>query len=158
MDGNAVLIASALLLAAVGALVAEVFVVSFGALALISLGLAVASVVYAFSASTALGWGFAVAAPVIGGCVLRWGLGVMGRSRLVPKAAITADAGYHHVADSIGATVGAHGTLVTAARPTGRARFAGGEADVHCDRSAEAGEEIVVDRVEGPLIHVSLHT
>ncbi len=154
MDWHALAIATALLAAAAAALVAEVFVVSFGLLALVSLGLAIASVAYAFTASTPLGWGFAIAAPLIGGGILRWGLGAVLRSRLVPKDAVEGDAGYRHAAAAIGAAPGGEGLLVTAARPTGRARFAGGEIDVVCDRSAEAGERVRIERIAGAAVQV----
>lgn len=156
MDWSALLIASVLFVLASGALVAEVFFVSFGALALVSLGLAIASVIYAFSASNTLGWGFVVAAPVIGGVILRQSLLALAHSPLIPRTAIDDDAGVHHHATQVGAIPGALGTLVTAARPTGRARFAHGEIDVQCDRSAERGESIVVQRSAGATVFVTL--
>lgn len=156
MDWSALFVATILFVLACGALVAEIFFVSFGALALISVGLACAAVTYAFAASTPLGWGFLIAAPVAGGAILHWGLGALGRSSLVPKAVIDGDVGTHHRATAVGATPGAAGVLVTAARPTGRARFAHGEIDVHCDRSAERGEAVTVQRSEGANVFVTL--
>ncbi len=158
MDWSALSVAVILFVFACVALVAEIFFVSFGALALISLSLAVAAVTYAFSASVPLGWGFLVAAPIAAGVILHWGLGALGRSSLVPKAIIDGDAGTHHQATVVGATPGETGTLVTAARPTGRARFAHGEIDVHCDRSAERGETVIVQRSEGANVFVTLPT
>ena len=155
MDWHALLIASGLLLLAAGMLVAEAFVISFGALTLVSLGLGIAAVVYAFSASTALGWGFAVFAPLLLGGIGLWAVRMMGRSRLVPKFELTEDAGAHHAAETIGLMVGATGVLLTPARPTGRARFSGGDLDVQCDRSAEAGTTVTVLRIDGLRILVT---
>ena len=154
MDWQALLIASGLLLLAAGMLVAEAFVISFGMLTLISVGLGIAAVVYAFSASTALGWGFALVAPTLLGGVGLWAMRMMARSRLVPKYELTEDAGAHHAAETIGLVAGATGVLLTPARPTGRARFAGGDLDVQCDRSAEAGTTVTVLRIDGPRILV----
>ena len=155
MDWSALFIASFLLFLAALALVAELFVVSFGALALISLGLAIAAMIYAFSASAAVGWTFIVGAPLLGGIIVTRGLRVLQRSHLVPKAEISDDAGYHHVATALGITVGSHGRLVTAARPTARAQFPGGDCDVQVDGSAEAGTLVAVQRIAGATIYVS---
>jgi membrane-bound ClpP family serine protease len=155
MDWSALFVASFLLLLAALALVAELFVVSFGILALISLGLAIAAMVYAFTASALVGWTFVVIAPLLGGLIVNRGLRALQRSRLVPKAEISDDAGYHHVATAFGIAVGSQGRLVTAARPTARARFTGGECDVLVDGSAEAGTMIAVQRIAGATIYVS---
>lgn len=155
MDWSALFIASFLLFLAALALVAELFVVSFGALALISLGLAIAAMIYAFSASAAVGWTFIVCAPLLGGLIVTRGLRALQRSRLVPKAEISGDAGYHHVAAELGVAVGSQGRLVTAARPTARAHFSGGDCDVMVDGSAEAGTMVVVHRIAGANIYVS---
>ncbi len=156
MDWAALFIATALFVLACGALLAEIFFVSFGALALISVGLAAAAVTYAFYASPQLGWSFLIAAPVVGGVILHRGLLALAQSPLVPKAIISDDAGTHHQATAVGALPGVSGILVTAARPTGRARFAHGEIDVHCDRAAERGETVLVQRCDGPNVFVSL--
>ena len=156
MDWHALMIASGLLLLAAGVLVAEAFVISFGALTLIAVGLGIAAVVYAFSASTALGWGFALMAPAVLGTVGLWAVRMMGRSRFVPKFELTENAGAHHLAETIGLVAGASGILLTPARPTGRARFAGGDLDVQCDRSAEAGTPVTVLRIEGLRILVNV--
>jgi membrane-bound ClpP family serine protease len=155
MDWSALFIASFLLLLATLALVAELFVVSFGALALVSLGLAIAAMVYAFTASALVGWTFVVIAPLLGGLIVSRGLRALQRSRLVPKAEISDDAGYHHVAAALGIAIGSQGRLVTPARPTARARFAGGECDVVVDGSAETGTAITVQRIAGATIYVS---
>jgi membrane-bound ClpP family serine protease len=156
MDWHALLIASGLLLLAAGMLVAEAFVISFGMLTLISVGLGIAAVVYAFSASTALGWGFALVAPTLLGAVGLWAIRMMRRSQLVPKFELTEDAGAHHLAETIGLLAGASGVLLTPARPTGRARFAGGDLDVQCDRSAETGAAVTVVRIDGLRILVTV--
>ena len=156
MDWHALLIASGLLLLAAGMLVAEAFVISFGMLTLISVGLGIAAVVYAFSASTALGWGFALVAPTLLGAVGLWAVRMMRRSQLVPKFELTEDAGAHHLAETIGLLAGASGVLLTPARPTGRARFAGGDLDVQCDRSAETGAAVTVVRIDGLRILVTV--
>ena len=75
----------------------------------------------------------------------------------MPKFELTEDAGAHHVAENIGLMVGATGVLLTPARPTGRARFAGGDLDVQCDSSAEAETAVTVLRIDGLriLVHVT---
>ncbi len=158
MDWSALFIASFLLLLAGLVLVAELFIVSFGALALLSLGLAIAAMVYAFSASSLVGWTFVIVAPLLGGVIVSRCLRALQRSRLVPKAEISDDAGYHHVAAALGIAIGTQGRLVTAARPTARARFAGGECDVMVDGSAEAGAHVTVQRIAGATIYVSPST
>jgi membrane-bound ClpP family serine protease len=158
MDWHGLLIASGLLLLSAGILVAEAFVVSFGALTLVSLGLAVAAVVFASTLSTALGWSFGIIAPVLLAAIGLWALRMMGRSRLVPKFELTEDAGAHHAAESIGLAIGASGVLITPAHPTGRARFAGGELDVNCDRAAEAGTQVIVQRIDGLRVLVQIHS
>jgi len=155
MDWSALFIASFLMFLAAVALVAELFVISFGALALISLGLAIAAMTYAFSASAAVGWTFIVFAPLLGGVIVNRGLRALQRSRLVPKTEISGDAGYHHVAAALGIAIGSQGRLVTAARPTARAHFSGGDCDVQVDGSAEAGTMVTVQRIAGATIYVS---
>ncbi len=147
--------AAALLALAVVLLVLEIFVVSFGLLLAASLAAAGGAIYFAFAASDLAGWSFAVLVPVLGAVLARWGIRRIQRSGIVPQSEITSDAGYRHVAERIGVGVGSAGTLVTAARPSGRARFAGGECDVQVRGGAlERDDEVVVQQIDGPVIFV----
>jgi membrane-bound ClpP family serine protease len=87
----------------------------------------------------------------------RWGLARIRRSRtLVPKSEITAEAGYHHHAETVGVHPGATGVMVTRARPSGRARFDGGECDVQVQSgSLGRGAKVVVLHIDGPIVFVA---
>jgi len=55
----------------------------------------------------------------------------------------------------MGIRIGARGTLVTDAMPTGRARFPGGDIDVQVEgAAANKGSVITVRRIEGPIVFV----
>jgi membrane-bound ClpP family serine protease len=74
----------------------------------------------------------------------------------VPKNSVTGTAGYRHVAERLGIAIGSSGVMVTAARPTGRARFAGGECDVQTrGRPLEKNTPIIVKQIDGPMIFVA---
>ncbi len=149
------LVVVGLLIGSLLAILAEIFIISFGLLTALAVVLASWGLYDAFAISTAAGvvasLGFAAGVVLI----LTVGLKGLRRSSLVPQAEITGDAGYHHHA--AGLALGASGILVTSARPTGRARFilANGpiELDVSLDGSAETGDAVVVTRIEGPAIH-----
>lgn len=154
MDSD-LLLAIALVGAAVAILVAEFFIVSFGLLSIAALGTAASAIYIAFNVSEGTGWLFGIGTPVLLVLVTRWGVRRVRSSPLVPRAEITADAGYHHAAEQRGATVGAHGVMVTPAHPTGRARFDAGECDVTCaGTSLESGSRIIVTGIDGPVIRV----
>ena len=146
-----------LLILAVALLILEIFVVSFGILTLASVASALAAIHYAFTASDVAGWAMTVAVPVLAVVLGRWGLARIRTSRrLVPKSEITAEAGYHHHAEEVGVYPGAEGVMVTRARPSGRARFAGGECDVQVQSgSLGRGEKVVVLRIDGPIVFVT---
>ena len=146
-----------LLVVALALLVAEFFLVSFGVLAVAALSCAAGSIYFAFAAHDAAGWLFVVTVPLLGAATLKWGLRRIQTSHVVPQAEITEDAGYHHVAAKLGVEVGSQGVMVTAARPAGRARFAGGECDVYGQGLAlERDAEVVVVSIDGPSINVAL--
>lgn len=154
--GGQILLAVALMLVALVLLLAEFLIVSFGMLAVLSFGCAVTAIAIAFSATPAAGWTLLVLTPPAALLVCWWGSRRLLASRLVPKAEIAGDAGYHHTAELAGAKPGAHGDLVTDAMPTGRARFAKGEADVTVEGPAlMRGAQVTVLRIEGPLIIVA---
>ncbi|MGI9333061.1 MAG: hypothetical protein ACR2RL_07875 [Gammaproteobacteria bacterium] len=149
------LYAVALLLLGLGLVVLEIFIVSFGLLSVAAVGALAGAVYFAFQAGTVPGWLFTVTAPVAAGLILRAGIKRLAKSKVVPQAEIRADAGYHHLAEQLNVRPGSMGTLVTPARPTGRARFEGGECDVHARGLAlESGSKIVVTEIEGPTITV----
>lgn len=154
-NSGQVLLAVALMLVALVLLVAEFLLVSFGILAVLSFGCAVTAIAIAFSAAPAAGWTLLMLTPPAALLVCWWSSRRLLASRMVPKAEISGDAGYHHAAESVGARPGAHGDLVTDAMPTGRARFAKGEADVTVEGPAlMRGAQVTVLRIEGPLIIV----
>lgn len=154
-------LAAFLLLLAVAMAVAEVFVASMGILALGALTCGVLSILTAFGISAAAGWAFLVLVPLVGVLVAAWCLKRLQGSQLVPRAAITADAGYHQATGRIGLAIGAIGVLVTDAVPSGRARFTGAtgsdELDVTVSGAAgRKGERVRLLRIEGPLITVAV--
>lgn len=145
-----------LLFIGIGLLVLEFFIVSFGLLSVAALASGVAAVYFAFQHDPAYGYGFILAAALLTWLVLRWGLRRITTSSIVPKSEITGDAGYHHVAERLGVTIGSTGVLVTPARPSGRARFTGGECDVQArNRVLAKGSKVRVERIDGPIIYVS---
>ncbi len=157
VDWQSLWIALGLLVLAVALLVLEIFVVSFGILLVGSIASAVGAIHYAFAANDAIGWGMAVVVPVLAVVLGRWGLARIRRSRtLVPKGEITAEAGYHHHAETVGVHPGATGVMVTPARPSGRARFDGGECDVQAQSGVLArGAKVTVLRIDGPIVFVA---
>jgi membrane-bound ClpP family serine protease len=148
-----------MVLLTVGLIVAEVFLASMGLLALAAAGCGITAIVLAFGISTATGWGFLVVVPIIVALVVRWGLAHLQSSRLVPKAEITTDAGYHQLTDRLGVTAGTLGELVTDAIPTGRARFTNAKGTDDLDvtvagRAGRKGDKVRVLRIEGPQVMV----
>jgi membrane-bound ClpP family serine protease len=149
-------IASGLIVVAAALLLLEILVVSWGMLALCAGAAAFAACALAWQVSPLAGWAFFALCPIVAVLVVRTGLRRLAASRLVPKAEITAEAGYHHAAARVGATPGAVGELVTDALPTGRARFPGGEADVQIEGAGlPRGSRVVVLRVNGPTVIVA---
>ena len=156
VDQSALLYACGLLGLAVLLLVIEFLVVSFGLLALAALASAIGAIWFAFAAGDAVGWAFVVLVPVLAVVLVRQGLRRLQASSVVPRSAVTGDAGYHHVAERIGVAVGARGVMVTDAYPTGRARFADGECDVQVlGGSLERAALVVVKRIDGPVVFVA---
>ena len=157
IDWTALLVSLGLLGAATVLVALEIFVVSFGLLLIAAIACAIGSVWYAFAAHDAVGWVSAIVIPIGALFVARWGLARIRSSRsAVPKSEIVADAGYRHVAERLAVGPGSEGVLVTSARPVGRARFAGGECDVHVRGPVlEAGAQIVVEHIDGPIIFVT---
>lgn len=144
-----------LMAGAVLILVAEMFLVSFGVLALVALGLAVASVVFAFHAHPLAGWIMLVVAPVAAWYVVAWCMRRIHIGGLVAREVVTAEAGCHHQASPAGALVGAEGVLTTDALPSGRARFAHGEVDVQVRGAGLArGARVRVVEVSGAVVAV----
>ena len=108
VDWQALWLALGLLVLAVALLVLELFVVSFGILLVGSIASAAAAIRYAFVASDASGWTMTAVVPILAVILARWGLARIRRSRtLVPKSEITAEAGYHHHAETVGVHPGA---------------------------------------------------
>ena len=143
-----------LMAGAVLVLVAEMFLVSFGLLALIALGLGVASVVFAFHAHAAAGWLMLLVAPLAAWWAVAWAMRRVHLGGVVVRREITAEAGYHAAAEQAGALVGAEGELVTDAMPTGRARFAHGEVDVQAQGALARGARVRVVALDGPVVAV----
>jgi membrane-bound ClpP family serine protease len=149
------LFAVALLVVAAALLVLEFFLVSFGILLVMALAAVGGSIYFAFQSADWVGWVFLCIVPVIAFFITRWGIARVQRSKLIPKREITAEAGYHHLADRFGIGLGSVGEMVTPAMPSGRARFGGGEVDVRAmSGSLERGRPVRVERIEGPAIYV----
>jgi membrane-bound ClpP family serine protease len=152
---NDILIAVGFLAVAAILLLLEFLVVSYGLLAIAALGCAITGIVLGFGQSETIGWMLLAATPIIATLVVAWGLRRLVRSDLVPKQAITENAGYRHASESLGITVGTRGTLVTDAMPTGRARFPGGDIDVMVEGpAASKGAVVTVRRIEGASVYV----
>jgi membrane-bound ClpP family serine protease len=140
-------------------LAVEFLLVSWGLLAVAAVGSALIACAMAFSVAAGVGYAFVIATPLAGAMVTTWGLARMQRSRAVPRAEITADAGYRHAATAIGVAVGSAGVLVTDAFPAGRARFAGTHAGSELDvevqgPTAQRGDAVVVIGISGPTVLV----
>ena len=153
---ESILYAIGLLALALALLVLEVFVVSFGLITIVSLACLAGAVYLAFGVGTGFGWLFLAVATVASALVIRWGMGRIRQSKMVPTAQISADAGYRHVAQRIGVDVGSTGVMVTTAYPTGRARFPGGECDVQSRHGPlQVGASVVVQSIDGPVVFVA---
>ncbi len=149
------LYACGMLLVGVGLLILEFFVVSFGLISLAALASVGFAIYFAFQAGELPGWAFVVATPLLAVWITRWGIERVRKSSVVPRAEVTADAGYRHLADDLGVAPGSVGELVTPARPSGRARFPGGQCDVQLRGPLLGpGAKIVVERIDGPIIFV----
>jgi len=153
-------IAVALVVVAVALLTLEFIIATGGALAIAASLTGVAAIILAFMASTTTGMVVLVLTPLVGALVTHWGLRRLMRTRAVPQAEIVDDAGYHHLADRLGVTVGASGELVTDAMPTGRARFATKEGAIEIDVRVQGavlgrGRRVVVTALHGASVSVS---
>lgn len=147
----------AVALLALGAvlLALEFFVVSFGLLLAGAIASTTAAIYFAFRAGDAVGWVMVVVVPILAVFLVRRGLARLRSSHIVPKSEITEEAGYHHVTDRLGIAPGSVGTMVTPARPSGRARFPGGECDVQVrGGTLEASARVVVGDIDGAIVFV----
>ena len=147
--------ALALLALGIVLLVFEFFIVSFGLLLACSIASTAAAIYFAFRASDVIGWTMVIVVPILAVFLVRRGFARLRTSRIVPKSEITGEAGYHHVADRLGIRPGSIGTMVTPARPSGRARFPGGECDVQVrGGTLEASDRVVVGEIDGAIVFV----
>ena len=114
-----------------------------------------AAIYFAFRAADVVGWAMVIVVPILAVFLVRRGLARLRTSHIVPKSEITEEAGYHHVADRIGIGPGSIGTMVTPARPSGRARFPGGECDVQVrGGTLETSARVVVGEIDGAIVFV----
>ena len=147
--------AVALLALGVVLLIFEFFIVSFGVLLAGSIASTAAAIYFAFRASDVIGWTMVIVVPILAVFLVRRGFARLRTSHIVPKSEITGEAGYHHVADRLGIGPGSIGTMVTPARPSGRARFPGGECDVQVrGGTLEASDRVVVGEIDGAIVFV----
>jgi membrane-bound serine protease (ClpP class) len=156
IDWQSLIYAALLLLLGVALLIIEFFIVSFGLISLAAVASMVAAVYFAFKLGALTGWIFIGVAGLLALITIRWGINRIRSSRLVPRDEVTGTAGYRHVAERLGIATGSTGVMVTAARPTGRARFAGGECDVQTrGRPLEKDTPVIVKQIDGPMIFVA---
>jgi membrane-bound ClpP family serine protease len=149
------LLALALLVGAAALLVLEFFIVSFGLLLAASLACVAGAIYFAFQAGDVAGWVVITLVPPLGYFISRWGLRRIQTAGLIKQTEIRGEAGYHHFTDSLGIAPGSLGVMVTPARPSGRARFSGGECDVQMTSGVlEVGNEVTVERIEGAVVYV----
>lgn len=159
--GSPLFVAVALLLLAIGLIVVEFIVVSGGLLGLLAIISAIAAVAYAFADGPLAGWVFIALTPIVGILILKAGMDRLRRSPLVTQTEITSDAGYHHAFADQGLAHGSHGVLVTPARPSGRARFAGLTGPIEVDvqirgGAGETGAQVTILAIEGPVVICTL--
>lgn len=147
--------AVALLALGIVLLIFEFFIVSFGLLLAGAIASTATAIYFAFRAGDAVGWSMVIVVPILAVILVRQGLARLRTSHIVPKSEITGEAGYHHVADRLGIGPGSIGSMVTPARPSGRARFPGGECDVQVrGGTLEASDRVVVGEIDGAIIFV----
>ena len=152
---QALIIAAGLLILALVLILLEFVVPSFGLLTLTAVGCAVGAILSAFQAGPTWGTGTIIAAPILAVIAIRWGIRRLQDSRFVPQTTISGNAGYQHHADRHGITVGSRGIIMTTPRPTARARFPNGVADVQVRGSLpEVGDQVVVQDIRGAIIFV----
>jgi membrane-bound ClpP family serine protease len=148
--------ASALMALAVALLIFEFVIFSWGLLTVAATAMAVWACVIAWAVAPAVGGIFILACLAVGVSAARWARRLARMTPLVNQADLAGDAGYHHLAETLGITVGSMGVLVTDALPTGRARFGQHEIDVRLDGAPLAhGTKVVVLRIEGASITVA---
>ncbi len=147
---SSLILAFLLMILAVALVLIEVFVVSFGVLMMSAAVIGVISLILAaqHGVTPALMIGLLGSIGVWGAIV--YGFRILRRSSLISGSTVEATSGYLHAVNTAQVTVGSKGILLTAARPSGRARFPDGyEIDVICDRSADPGTGIQVVSMDG---------
>lgn len=149
------LAATGLLAVALAVLFLEFFLASAGILLFVAGACGVGAITLAFMAGPTTGTVFIIIAPILALLVVRFGLIRLQESSLVPKTEITSATGMQDVADLLGIGVGSRGTLVTPARPSGKARFERGICDVQVQgQPADNGTPIEITAIEGPIVFV----
>lgn len=144
-----------LLIVAGAMLFFEMLIVSGGILALISIACAAAACYLAYEVGPIFFWAIVLLTPTVGFFIIRVGISKLMNSSMVPQAEITDNAGYGHVAKSLGVEVGSTGALSTDAMPTGRGKFSDGELDVILQSGAGSkGDKIKVIEIDGPSVFV----
>ena len=150
-------VAVALLAVAAFLLFLELIIISGGILGTLSLACAALGCYLSYEVSTTA---FAInifATPIVALWTIKLALKRIQQSPMIPKSSIDDDAGYAHVAEELGISVGSIGTLSTAAMPTGRAKFAGGEIDISLQSGAgDKGQRVKVIEIDGPQIFVQV--
>lgn len=150
-----------LLLLSVVLAVVEFLVVSWGMLLIGATVSAIAAVALAFHADPVAGWIFVILLPILGVAVARVGFRLMRRNTAaILPTEITAVTGPGEAAQRAGIAPGTLGELVTAAYPTGRARFNGPHGPVTIDVQVQGGalargDRVVVLGIDGPVISVA---
>ena len=150
-------VAVALLAVAAFLLFLELIIVSGGILGVLSISCAALGCYLSYEVGpTAFGINI-LATPLVAIFTIRLGLKRMQQSSMIPKSSIDDNAGYAHVAEELGISVGSIGILSTNAMPTGRAKFTGGEIDISLQSGAGSkGQEVIVIEIDGPSIFVML--
>lgn len=155
------LLALLLCLVGFGFVVAEVFFVSFGMLALVALGLFLIADMIAFESSSAAGWGLIVAQVVLIPVLVRLAFRVLprlpfGRAMLLSAPAKAPEAGVPALSSLVGHRGVAHSDL----RPGGVAEIDDTRFSVTAiDGFLSAGTPVVVVAVDGSDIQVrTAHT
>ena len=146
------------ILAFVGGLafiIADFFLVTLGIFSFIGLIGMIAGVWFAFQIHTVVGIIFLIIGMTFAIWAWLWGLRRLQQTKLVLQSEVDEDAGYRHRSDALGITIGSIGTLATSAMPTGRCRFEHGMIDVQVISGyGQAGQQVTVERIDGPTIFV----
>ena len=151
-----ILLPIALQLLASAVIIAEFLIPSAGLLALLSIGLFVASFIYLFStAQNDIGYLFIAADIVLIPVLIALGMKLLAKSRITLRKTLSTKDGYSSQSPILQSFVGKSGKALTNLRPAGRALVSGKRLDVVSDGNfISKNDEVVVVQVDGNRVVV----